>query len=101
MRRWIGCFVVSFSFFSTAARAEGRLAHDTVLGGTIDVMDLVLPSKKTESVAFTELGKPRAPATYTLKIAANGEDVRIPHCNGRGAVRVDGAVRDKGSKGPL
>ncbi|MDB5212490.1 MAG: hypothetical protein JWO86_417, partial [Myxococcaceae bacterium] len=56
---------------------------------------------KTESVAFSELGKPRAPATYTLRFATAGEEVRIPHCNGRGAVTVDGAVRDKGTKGPL
>src|SRR3954471_10479610 len=83
------------------ARAEGLLAHDTVEGAGIDVMDLVSPGGKTESVAFTELGKARAPATYTIKISASGDDVRIPHCNGRGAVTVDGTVRDKGSKGPL
>jgi pimeloyl-ACP methyl ester carboxylesterase len=85
------------------ARAEGLLVHDAVEGSGIDVMDLIPPAKgaRTESVAFTELGKPRAPATYTLKLTISGEDVRIPHCNGRGAVTVDGAVRDKGSKGPL
>jgi pimeloyl-ACP methyl ester carboxylesterase len=83
------------------ARAEGLLAHDAIEGASIDVMDLASPGGKTESVAFSELGKLRAPATYTLKLAATGEDMRIPHCNGRGAVTVDGTVRDKGSKGPL
>lgn len=83
------------------AHAGERLAHDGIEGGGIDVMDLVLPGGKRESVAFTELGKARAPGTYTLEIAATGSDVRIPHCNGRGAVTVDGTVRDKGSKGPL
>lgn len=86
---------------SPEALAEGLLAHDAIAEGSLDVMDSALPGGKTESVAFTELGKPRAPATYTLKLAASGEDVRIPHCNGRGAVTVDGTVRDKGSKGPL
>ena len=82
------------------ARADG-LAHDTVEGGGIDVMDLESKGGKSESVAFTELGKPRAPAAYTLHLAVTGEDVRIPHCNGRGTVTIDGTVRDKGSKGPL
>jgi pimeloyl-ACP methyl ester carboxylesterase len=84
-----------------AAHAEGALAHESIEGGTIDVMDLVLPNKKTESVAFTELGKPRPTGTYTLKVSTQGDDVRIPHCNGRAAVRIDGIVADKGSKGPL
>jgi pimeloyl-ACP methyl ester carboxylesterase len=83
------------------ARADGGLGHETIEGGGIDVMDLVLPGGRSESLAFTELGKPRAPATYTLKVTASGADVRIPHCNGRGAVTVDGTVRDKGGKGPL
>jgi pimeloyl-ACP methyl ester carboxylesterase len=87
---------------SRSARAEGLLAHETVDGGGIDVMDLLLPGgKTTESVAFTELGKPRTPATYTLKLSATGDAVRIPHCSGRGAVTIDGKVADKGSKGPL
>jgi pimeloyl-ACP methyl ester carboxylesterase len=87
---------------SRAASADGLLAHETVEGGGIDVMDLVLAGgKTTESVAFTELGKARAPATYTLKLSAAGEAVRIPHCNGRGAVSIDGKVVDKGSMGPL
>jgi pimeloyl-ACP methyl ester carboxylesterase len=86
---------------SSNARAEGPLAHDTIEEGPIDVMDLVAPGGTAESVAFTELGKARAPATYSLRFAATGEGVRIPHCNGRGAVTIDGVVRDKGSKGPL
>jgi predicted esterase len=98
----LGCAAALVALTAAAgARAEGLLAHDTIEGGSIDVMDLVLPGGKTESVAFTELGKARAPATYTLRLAAAGDDVRIPHCNGRGAVTIDGAVRDKGSKGPL
>ncbi len=102
--RWFGpvaCAALSSAAAERAAHADGLLAHDTVEGSAIDVMDLVAPGGKTESLAFTELGKPRAPATYTLAFAASADDVRIPHCNGRGAVTVDGAVRDKGSKGPL
>jgi len=97
----VACAALSCAVAEGAARAESVLAHDTVEDGAIDVMDLVAPGGKTESIAFTELGKPRAPATYTLVVSATGEDVRIPHCNGRGAVTVDGALRDKGSKGPL
>ena len=83
------------------ARAEGLLTHDAIDGASLDVMDLVSPGGTSESVAFTELGKLRPPATYTLRLAASGDEVRIPHCNGRGTVTIDGAVRDKGSKGPL
>ena len=97
----LACAAVSTVAAERAARGEGLLAHDTVEGSAIDVMDLVAPGGKTESVAFTELGKARAPATYTLRMTTAGEEVRIPHCNGRGAVTVDGTLRDKGSKGPL
>jgi pimeloyl-ACP methyl ester carboxylesterase len=85
------------------AEGPGLLAHDTVDGDgdALDVMDLEAKDGKTESVAFTELGKLRAPATYTLVVSASGHDVRIPHCNGRGPVTIDGVVRDKASKGPL
>lgn len=110
MRRAFPRFFVSIAgaaLCSAAAQGDARadgaglLAHDTVEGSAIDVMDLVAPGGRTESVAFSELGKPRAPATYTLVVSATGEEGRIPHCNGRGAVMVDGALRDKGSKGPL
>jgi len=88
---------------SARAEAEGLLVHDTVDGANIDVMDLVAPgpSGKTESIAFNELGHAKPMGTYSLRLAVSGEEIRIPHCNGRGAVTVDGAVRDKGSKGPL
>lgn len=36
-----------------------------------------------------------------LSFRAQGEAVLVPHCNGRGRVLVDGAVKDSGSKGPL
>lgn len=86
------------------AKADALLAHDTIEDGAIDVMDLVTGEgarQKSESVAFSELGKARAPGTYTLHFAAVGESVRIPHCNGRGAIAIDGVVKDKGSKGPV
>jgi pimeloyl-ACP methyl ester carboxylesterase len=92
---------------SGSARAEqpaprpSPLAHDTIEGGGIDVMDLVLPGGKSESIAFTELGKARAPGTYSLRLSVHGEDARIPHCNGRGAISVDGSAREKASKGPV
>ena len=111
MRRCRPCFVgagVAFAAVVVAmasapgeARADGLLAHDTIEGGGLDVMDLETKGGKTESVAFTDLGSPRAPAAYTLRLSVTGEDVRIPHCNGRGTVTIDGTVRDRGSKGPL
>jgi pimeloyl-ACP methyl ester carboxylesterase len=101
--RGLGVAVAVLSLLASArsARADGLVAHDTIEGSGIDVMDLVAPGGKTSSIAFAELSKARVPGTYTLRLALTGEDVRIPHCNGRGAVTVDGAVRDKGSKGPL
>jgi pimeloyl-ACP methyl ester carboxylesterase len=84
-----------------AAHAEDALAHDVVDGANVDVMDLVAPGGRRESISFTQLGEAKAVGTYTLQLALTGEEVRIPHCNGRAAVTVDGVVRDKGSKGPL
>ena len=102
MRQWMQGFTVAMVLGTAAsARAEGALVHPTIEGGGIDVMDVVAPGNKSESVAFTELSKPRAPATYSVEVSASGEDVRIPHCNGRGKITIDGVVRDKGSKGPL
>ncbi|HSO36216.1 MAG TPA: hypothetical protein VLT33_27000, partial [Labilithrix sp.] len=107
MGRRTGCFVAAFLIGSSAlvgraARAEGpTLDHDAVDGANLDVMDLVAPGGKSESIAFTELGLPRAVGTYSLRLTVTGEELRIPPCNGRGAVTVDGALRDKGSKGPL
>lgn len=94
------CVVLGSLVALPRAALADALAHDTVEDGSIDVMDLVLAGGKTESIAFTELGKARAPATYSLRFSVAGDDVRIPHCNGRGAITIDGAVRDKGSKGP-
>lgn len=96
---WVGASLVAS--WPAVAAAQARLAHETVEDGSLDVMDLHLPGGKTESIAFSELGKARAPGSYTLEMAVTGSDVRVPHCNGRGTVSVDGAVRDKGSKGPL
>ena len=95
--------MVALLLLARSARAEGLLVHDTVDGANLDVMDLVAPGPngKTESIAFTELGNPKPVGTYSLRLAVTGAAIRIPHCNGRGAVTVDGAVRDKGSKGPL
>ncbi|MBX3185872.1 MAG: prolyl oligopeptidase family serine peptidase [Labilithrix sp.] len=108
-RRWKLLSFVACAVWAASARAQGPtplthgLEHDTI-EGDIDVMDLVWregKTEKTESIAFSELGKPRAPALYTLRVHASGEAVRVPHCNGRGKIRVDGAERDAGSKGPL
>lgn len=107
MGRRTGSFVAAFLIGSSAlagraARAEAPLLdHDAVDGANLDVMDLVAPGGKSESITFTELGLPRAVGTYSLRLTVTGEEIRIPHCNGRGAVTIDGAVRDKGSKGPL
>ncbi|MDB4943007.1 MAG: hypothetical protein JWP97_2541 [Labilithrix sp.] len=82
---------------ATSAAAAGPARAD----GTLDVMDVEAPGKPAESVAFTDLGRPRAPGPVVLRVAVTGTDVRIPHCNGRGTVTVDGVVKDRGSKGPL
>lgn len=95
--------MVALLLLAPSARAESLLLHDTVEGANLDVMDLVAPGPngKSESVAFTELGNAKPVGTYSLRFAVTGEAIRIPHCNGRGAVTIDGVVRDKGSKGPL
>src|SRR3954471_23969156 len=99
MRRWMRSFgsnalaAAVALIASTDARADGLLAHDTIAGGALDVMDLVAPGGKTTSMAFTQLGAPLPPATYTLRLSAAGDSVLVPHCNGRGAVSIDGVVR--------
>jgi pimeloyl-ACP methyl ester carboxylesterase len=96
---WLGACLVSGP---SPAAAAGMLAHDAVEGAAIDVVQVTAPGGgKTESVPFDDLGKARAPGSYTLRLSVSGARVRIPHCNGRGAVTLDGVVRDKGSKGPL
>ncbi len=85
------------------ADASGGLGHDTVNGAFIEKMHISAAASQTEteSVEFSNLSAPRAPGRYTIQVSATGNAIRIPHCNGRGVVSVDGAVRDNGSKGPL
>ena len=94
-------WIVAAMLVPAAARAEGLVPHDTVEGGGLDVMDLEARGRTTESVSFTLLGKLLTPGSYTLHVTMLGDDVLVPHCNGRGAVTIDGVVRDRGSKGPL
>ncbi|HEY8078976.1 MAG TPA: prolyl oligopeptidase family serine peptidase [Labilithrix sp.] len=70
--------------------------HEDVEGPPIATLDL-------DGVAtpFADLENERPRGTHTLRFAAHGEAVWIPHCAGRGRVLVDGAVRDRESKGPL
>jgi len=82
-----------------AGPARADLTHETVDDGGIEVLDLTGPDGKTESVAFAELGRPRATGTWVLHVTASGDVLRAPHCNGRGKITVDGKERDAGSKG--
>lgn len=50
---------------------------------------------------WNALGAPRSPGLHAVELHALGPRLTIPHCNGRARVFVDGAERDKGSKGPL
>lgn len=83
-----------------SARAD--LSHDIVDDGGIDVMELVDLTAKpetTSTVAWTDLGRPKKPGNYAMKVSGTGEAVYVPHCNGRGRVLIDGVVKDPGSKG--
>lgn len=91
--------MVLFLTVPGAAHAAG-LGHETVDGPAVTSFDVSGPSGN-EMAAFADLGNARAPGTYAVRFAATGEAVRIPHCNGRGRVSVDGVVKDSGSKGPL
>src|SRR5687767_14627831 len=77
------------------------LLHDTVSGAAIEHVVLASPSGASADVAWAELSTPKTPGTYTASFTVRGDAIEIPHCNGRGGVTVDGAVRDPGSKGPL
>ena len=90
------CGIVATLLVASTAHADS-----TVEGGSLDVMDLEARGRATESIAFTELGRLLTPGSYTLRLGVTGDDVLVPHCNGRGAITVDGVVRDRGSKGPL
>lgn len=52
-------------------------------------------------VAWDAQGAAAAPGPHEIRIPVVGPRIAVPHCNGRGRITVDGAVRDVGSKGPL
>lgn len=90
--------LVFVAFPATAHAAD--LTHTTVEGAAISAFDVSSPAGN-EKATFADLANARTPGTYAVKFSAAGDAVRIPHCNGRGRVSVDGVVKDAGSKGPL
>lgn len=83
-----------------SARAD--LSHDIVDDGGIDVMELADLGAKPETtspIAWTDLGRPKKPGNYAMKVTGTGDALYVPHCNGRGRVLVDDVVKDPGSKG--
>lgn len=90
--------VVAALAASGAARAD--LAHESVEGAAIADVELTPPGGAPQRVAFAELARPKPKGRYTVRFAATGDAVLVPHCAGRGRVLVDGAVKDPGSKGP-
>jgi enterochelin esterase-like enzyme len=79
----------------TPRRAEADNAD------AVEFVDVVSPSGVREKTAFSALSEQlKAPGTWRFEFSAN-DAVRIPHCNGRGAITVDGEVRDRGTRGPF
>lgn len=85
---------------AASARAEGRLVHDTIQGSGANSFEIVTPNGLTEHVRSSDLGSLRTPGKYTLHATVAGANIRIPHCNGRGVVTVDGVQRGLGPSGP-
>lgn len=84
---------------SPSARAD--LTHDTIDDGAIEIVDVIAPGKAAESVAFGDLGAPRPVGTYVLVVTGLGDSVLVPHCQGRGAVTIDGAPRKVQARGSV
>lgn len=92
--------VLPLLLLATARTAAADLSHDTVDDGGIDVLELV-DGASTSAIAWSDLGRPKKPGLYTIKLSGTGQALYVPHCNGRERVFVDGAVKDPGSKGTL
>lgn len=98
MKGWSGSAALALSAIAASARAD--LTHDTVSGAAVRQVSLE-HGGSASSVSWNDLGAPKTPGVYTVRFQAQGAAVLVPHCNGREKVRIDGAVRDPGSKGPL
>jgi predicted esterase len=86
---------------ATGPAAAADLLHESVEGPAVTQVAVQPPGANADTVAWDDLGAPRAPGLHALRFVATGRALRIPHCAGRGRVIVDGAVKDTGSKGPL
>jgi pimeloyl-ACP methyl ester carboxylesterase len=89
-------FVAILGFVYEVRAAGADIAHDDVEGPAIETVDV-----GGSATTFADLERERAPGLFTLRFPAKGDAVRIPHCAGRERVLVDGAVKDRESKGPL
>lgn len=92
MRLFRAGFVVGMMLVSSRAAAD--LGHTAVTAAPVMKVEV-----GGADVPWSDIEAPRAPGTYTLRFAAKGEAVEIPHCNGRGKIVLDGTVRDPGSNG--
>lgn len=84
-----------------AAPARADVTHEAVSGVAVAEVTLEAPGKPRSASSWAELGRPKTPGLYTIRFAARGGAVLVPHCNGRERVLVDGTPKDAGSKGPL
>lgn len=87
-------------------RAE--LTHEAVSGAAVNQVELRGPTGKPGAPAtgwapsaWSALGSAKTPGLYTVRFTVSGDAVAIPHCNGRGRIRIDGTARETASKGPV
>jgi pimeloyl-ACP methyl ester carboxylesterase len=99
--RFVSSSAAALVLVVSASIARAELAHDTVDGAPIAALELAGPGAAAQRVAFADLAAAKAPGPYTLRFAAKGEALLVPHCAGRARVLVDGGVKGSGSKGPL
>jgi pimeloyl-ACP methyl ester carboxylesterase len=94
-------YAATLATVTSAAAARADLGHETVSGVAVAQVSLERAGHGAAGVPWGELSRARTPGLHVVRFEARGAAVLVPHCNGRGRVLVDGAVKDPGSKGPL
>ncbi|HVJ88521.1 MAG TPA: prolyl oligopeptidase family serine peptidase, partial [Labilithrix sp.] len=92
---------IALGLFTITAEARANLSHETVSGSAIENVTIERANATPAHIRWAELSSPKAPGLVTVRFRARGRAALVPHCNGRERVLVDGAVRDRGSKGPI
>jgi len=81
---------MALALLASGGEARAGLEHPSVDDGDLEILDVIAPGAAPESTAFSLLGSPRAPGRHELVLRGIGPAVRVPHCNGRGKVVIDG-----------